>query len=52
VFSLSNDFLPKLIYAQEVYGFIDNCYFVDIGTLEGYRKLESDLRSGKISILE
>ena len=45
VFSLEYELLPKILQMphHRVYGFVDeNAYFVDIGTPEGYKKLESD----------
>jgi len=49
-FSLENDFLPRIVQGSHVYGFVDvNAYFVDIGTVQGYTKLDEDIRLKKVS---
>jgi NDP-sugar pyrophosphorylase family protein len=50
VFSLEKDFLPRLILQANVYGFVDDSYFIDIGTVDGYRKLENDIQAGSIKV--
>lgn len=50
IFSLENDFLPRVVLRSRVHGFVDsNAYFVDIGTVEGYRKLSEDIKFGDVS---
>ncbi len=45
-FSLENNFLPTTIQTARILGFVDErAYFVDIGTIEGYRRLQEDIRS-------
>lgn len=49
-FSLENDFLPYIVQGSRIYGLVDvNAYFVDIGTAQGYAKLDEDIRFGRIS---
>ena len=50
IFSLENDILPRIVRRARVYGFVDaNAYFIDIGTVQGYRKLEEDIKLRRIS---
>lgn len=50
IFSLENDFLPRIVESSRFYGFLDiDAYFVDMGTAEGYRKLEEDIKMRRIS---
>jgi D-glycero-alpha-D-manno-heptose 1-phosphate guanylyltransferase len=52
-FSLEHHFLPRIVQTSRVYGFVDKCaYFVDMGTVAGYRKLEEDLKLRKIMGVE
>jgi D-glycero-alpha-D-manno-heptose 1-phosphate guanylyltransferase len=49
IFSLENDFLPRIVQSSRFYGFVDvGAYFVDMGTAEGYRKLEEDIKMRRI----
>lgn len=49
-FSLENHFFPRIVQTSRVCGFVDEfAYFVDIGTLAGYRKLHEDIKLRKIS---
>jgi D-glycero-alpha-D-manno-heptose 1-phosphate guanylyltransferase len=50
IFSIENDFLPQVVLKSSVHGFVDiNAYFVDIGTLEGYRKFNEDIKFSRVS---
>jgi NDP-sugar pyrophosphorylase family protein len=50
IFSLENNILPQVVLRSRVYGFLDvNAYFIDIGTVQGYRKLERDIKLRRIS---
>ncbi|MDQ6862406.1 MAG: nucleotidyltransferase family protein [Thermoproteota archaeon] len=52
-FSLETHFLPSILQTSRVCGFVDErAYFVDIGTVVGYRKLEEDLKLRKIMGVE
>jgi D-glycero-alpha-D-manno-heptose 1-phosphate guanylyltransferase len=48
-FSLESNFLPSIIQTSIVLGFVDeHAYFVDIGTIEGYRTLQEDMKSRRL----
>lgn len=42
-FSLGKDFLPVLVQTGRAYGFITNCFFLDLGTPEDYEKMKEKL---------
>lgn len=51
-FSFESYLLPRIIRTSRVCGFVDDCaYFVDIGTIAGYRKLEEDIKLQKVIAL-
>lgn len=52
-FSFESYLLPRIVQTSRVCGFVDECaYFVDIGTIAGYRKLEEDIKLQKIMTLK
>ncbi len=42
--SLEKEIFPKLIKQKNVYGFVVNNYFIDIGTKESYMKAQEDFK--------
>jgi NDP-sugar pyrophosphorylase family protein len=50
-FSVERAFWPAcLARGVRMYGYYEDCYWIDIGTLEHYRQVHQDLLAGKINI--
>lgn len=47
IVSLEKEVLPKLAKAKKLFGFRFNGYWIDIGTLEKYKRAIEDLRAGR-----
>lgn len=44
IFSIEEEFFPKIVKAGEIGAFISNGYFIDIGVPEDYEKAQNELR--------
>lgn len=49
-FSIETDFFPRVISGNTVFGFVSDAFFIDIGTVDDYRKLGEQISAGKIQI--
>jgi len=49
-FSLEKEFFPQIVTKNRIFGYLSDSYFIDIGTVEDYKKLESDVSSGTIKL--
>ncbi|MDE2590050.1 MAG: nucleotidyltransferase family protein [Patescibacteria group bacterium] len=45
-FSIEKEFFPQVIKKNNVCGFASDSYFIDIGTIEDYKRFENDISCG------
>ena len=49
-FSLEKEFFPQVVKKNNVFGFVSDSYFIDIGTIEDYKRFENDISSGQAKL--
>lgn len=45
-FSIEKEFFPQIMKKNNVFGFVSDSYFIDIGTMEDYKRFENDISCG------
>lgn len=49
-FSLEKEFFPQVVTKNRIFGYLSDSYFIDIGTVEDYKRFESEIVSGAIKL--
>lgn len=42
-FSIEKEFFPQVVKKNSIFGFVSDSYFIDIGTIEDYKRFENDI---------
>ena len=45
-YSIEKEFFPQVVKKNNVFGFVSDSYFIDIGTIEDYKRFENDISNG------